>query len=72
MERKRSGSLGSFIHPDASSHSFLLTLGKSYMASLVALRLKITTKSHTMWYRIGILFSELCILSCVSGESQRL
>ncbi len=62
MERKRSVSLDSFIRPEASSHSFLLflSIGKSYIASLVALRLKITTKSHTMWYRISILFSELC------------
>ncbi len=63
MERKRSGSLGSFIRPQASSHYFLLfvSLGKSYISSLGALRLKITTKSHAMWFRISILFSELCL-----------
>ncbi len=74
VERKISMSLGKFICPQASSHSFLLflSIGKSYIASLVALRLKITTKSHTMWYRISILYSELCILSCVSVKNQRL
>ncbi len=46
MERERSGSLGSFIHLQA----FFLSLGKSYIASLAALRLKITIKSHTMCF----------------------
>ncbi len=42
---------------------------KSYIASLVALRLKITTKSLTMWCRISILFAEMCIPRCVAVKS---
>lgn len=38
----------------------LLFIGKTYIASLVALRWNITTKSHTMWHRINIIF--LCEL----------
>ncbi len=52
VERERSGSLGSFIHLQA----FFLSLGKSYIASIAALRLKITTKAT----------------QCVSVKSQRL
>ncbi len=50
MERERSGFLGGFIRPQAS----FLSLGKSYIASLVAFDF------HTMWYRISVVFSDLC------------
>ncbi len=50
MEREKR----SFIRPHASLFS-------SYIASLVALRLEITAKSHTMLYNISVVFSELCL-----------
>ncbi len=52
-----------------SLFSFLLITRKAvktYIVSLVALRMKITAKSRTMCHHTCILFCELCILSCVA------
>ncbi len=61
VERERSGSLVYFICPQAS----FLSLGKSYIASLAALRLRITTKAT----QCGIV-SVFYFMSCVSQKAK--